>query len=369
MNTTYISGPIYCHILQNNNIKYYLFGDVHTNVKENSCQDMYGSSCTSINKTFDGIVHRNTNCWSIAALLYNWFQNNNKNGVSTEFFLETQFTKENERKRIKPLINIVNKRHEIKPKVLADDILDDVDDPVNQIWLLTLELLFRDCLTYDKTKCLPYVHMHYVDTRISDSNEYYISPFLIKDFTDSKHYEDILLFLYKNRHIIHDSIYMGNQDLNTVIGSLNYPDDDNFKQRFIDLSRMAVKRNGVTLHRVAAEYNRLKEIFPEIAYKLRNYIYEVLDTFDENDLDEDIFQYVSSLEMDIYTISRMFIQQNLNQSKDIIIFAGANHVSRYYEFLADILEYKQLYNSAHDEDLDIKCVQIPTKLISDKISY
>jgi hypothetical protein len=373
MKTTYISGPISCHILQNNGVKYYLFGDVHTKPKINSCQDMYSLSCTSINKTFDDIVRKNSNCWSIAALLFNWIKVNNDNKINTDIYLEVPFSKINERQRIKPLTNIINKRREIKHnfQVLTDgqiiDDMDDIDDNVNQLWILTLELLFRDCLIPDKKLCPEYIHMHYVDTRLTDYNNLDINPFLVDDFMKSEYYDSILIYLYNHRHKIYDKIYMGNENLDSVINSFNLPSDPDFIQRFKDITRSRVVRNNKVLHRVASEYNRLKEIYPDVAYKLRNFVFEILDTFTEDDINEDAFKSIGSVEMDIYTISRMFIQQNLNSSFEIIIYAGANHITTYYTFLADVLGYKELYNSQHDHELDIKCVQIPSSLIDSKL--
>jgi len=361
MNSIYVSGPISVHILQNGNIKYYLFGDVHTKPKINSCQEMYGLSCTSINRTFDNIIRRNTNCWSIAALLYNWFKVNNDNKIMTDFFLEIPFIKTKERERIQPLINIVSKRHDN----LNND--DDVDDQINQLWILTLELLFKDYLVPDKRLCSKYIHMHYADTRLTANTTDDINLFLVADFMESKYYDYILNFLYNDRYEIYDKIYMGNENLDKVINSFKLPNDPEFVKRFKDIIRMQVIRNGIKLHRVAAEYNRLKEIHPEIAYKLRNFVFEILDTFTEDDLDEDMFKSISALEMDIYTLSRIFIQQKLNSTEETVVFAGANHITTYYTFLTDVLNYKELYNSPHDPELDIKCVQIPTKFIQAKI--
>lgn len=375
-NTVYISGPISCHILENNGTKYYLFGDVHTHPKINSCQDMYSLSCTSINRTFDGLIYRNSNCWSIAALFYNWFKVNNDNKIQTEFILEAPFTKNNVRERVQPLTKIVDERIRIKPRVqqlkdgrIMDDTLDDIDDTVNGLWILTFEVLFRNCLIYDKKLCPQYIHMHYADTRLTDKNIDDINPFLVGDFVESEYYTNILVYLYNHRHQIYDKIYMGNEDLDKVTNYLmkDIPNDPEFKQRFKDIARLQVTRHNKILHRVSAEYNRLKEMYPEVAYKLRNYMYEVLDTFTEDDMNEDAFKSIGALEMDIYIISRIFIQQKLNDTKEVIIYSGAHHSTRYYEFLTDVLNYKQLYNSPHDPELDIKCVQIPLNLIGDKL--
>jgi hypothetical protein len=156
------------------------------------------------------------------------------------------------------------------------------------------------------------------------------------------------------------------------------------------LKYFSVRRNGITLHRTAAEFNRLKQIFPPITTLLEKFIYDnIKDEMNtkknypfslfkiKESLDNIILpgkysynreylltQYnkiiknsdnlisrvfldtkLGTFDMDIYTISRIFIQLNINKSQQIIIYAGNFHINLYIGFLHNYLGFPLIYKN------------------------
>ncbi len=137
-------------------------------------------------------------------------------------------------------------------------------------------------------------------------------------------------------------------------------------------------RDEKLMTRTAAEYNRLKEEVDEnIAIKLEEFVHDYLKIIDYdlsklntiaviksrnmsqfktfNEKFYHIINRYDAIVMDIYTISRIFIQQKLNNTKQIITFTGHGHTSHYYRFLTKYLGYKSVYVKERDEYTN-KCV-------------
>ena len=142
MDKVYISGPISYYILNYKNVKIYLFGDIHTTPYINSCNQYYSDvPCDSIDYDYSGFLIKHKNCWSIGALLGEWFQYNNDYNISTDFFIESSFSKSPTRYNI--MNNEINRRRQNNLNNLN---YSDERDPFSLMWLLNLEQFFRDCL-------------------------------------------------------------------------------------------------------------------------------------------------------------------------------------------------------------------------------
>lgn len=126
---------------------------------------------------FNDINITDGQCWSIGALLAEWFIYNNDHNICTDFYLEVPFTKENSRNRIQILTDIISRRR--NNGIILES--NDVTDPISVLWILSLELYFHDCLIKDKSQCKysPNVKFHYTDTKLSDVED--INIFLISD--------------------------------------------------------------------------------------------------------------------------------------------------------------------------------------------
>ncbi len=387
MDTAYISGPISCYILSYNNVKYYLFGDVHTAPAINPCSN---PNCDSINYLFNDINITDSQCWSIGALLAEWFIFNNDHNIRTDFYLEVPFTKEDSRTRIQILTNIIT--HRRNSGIILEN--NDIIDPVSVLWILSLELYFHDCLIHNKSLCQysPNVRFHYTDTRLTDEKD--INIFLIGDISTiiiplNNPNEFIALlsviqFLADNAWDIINKIYMSAESLYDTIQYLNnlLVIDDNtlaaklFREKLQDTMIMQVVRNNLVIHRTAAELHRVN---PEIRNSIRSYIRgEVINVANilsetleeliyiiEESSDNSVIELylpslmsglasLSSFDMDIYTLSRMFLQN----SQEVIVYAGQHHCERYYNFFGDYLGGTVLYSSEWTSDpyQNIKCV-------------
>ncbi len=143
-------------------------------------------------------------------------------------------------------------------------------------------------------------------------------------------------------------------DVRDILNSLEIPElSPNIQSLFINskqnIIRSSVTRNDVLLHRTAAEFNRLKNFNSSVADKLETYItnrmeielLKALPEFNElqerfqltNDINE-LIDIVTDLQnllsiwnpwiLDVYTLSRMFLQHD---SEQIVIFAGHYHIN------------------------------------------
>ena len=289
-------------------------------------------SCDSINYQFNDIDIKNGNCWSIGALLAEWFVYNNDNNISTDVFLEVPFTKEQSRTRIKILTDIISQRRS------SDTVLDvtDVNNPVSILWILTLELYFHDCLIKDKTRCkyAPNVRLHYADVRLTaedDINIFIITDILnvIKDSPNESEIIallDVINFLIENVEYIYNLIYM---DINPLPNSLDYfnhvlvlNDDTLVSKLFRDkLSRtlnMSVIRNNI-IHRTSAELDRLAKINPGLADNIKSFIIKEIKKVQE-DLYYEFDDIVKSIPVTNNSMFEKYIPSLIDGLKDLSAF-------------------------------------------------
>jgi hypothetical protein len=157
-----------------------------------------------------------------------------------------------------------------------------------------------------------------------------------------------------------------------------------------------VRRDNKVLHKVAWEYQRLKQLDPRIAKLLQEYILsEYRDLITDPRVQEknvyrntyyslhgihgnkrsvlaqyrkairrmpfnDIMTVVTaSLTMDIYTIARMLVHGALNQTKEIVSYTGSAHTDRYVEFL-EMLGGKSIRKIKQESE---RCAVVPLKQI------
>ena len=127
-------------------------------------------------------------------------------------------------------------------------------------------------------------------------------------------------------------------------------------------------RDESSVHRTSAEFNKLHKINTLVAEKLKMFINDEITILKDEVYDDDAEYYVeylklfSSLDMDIYTISRFFLQS----SDEVIIYAGHNHIDNYQRFLSLHLNAKIIFRSDIDTNpyKDVKCVTIPKNIFN-----
>ena len=158
-----------------------------------------------------------------------------------------------------------------------------------------------------------------------------------------------------------------------------------YLKKITNMSKISVVRNGVRMHRAAAELLRLKEESPYMAALIEEFIYEkadqyvaevkllydeVLDFFESQYYEYGIYEKsvslmeslqaivsalvpLSALSMDAYLLSRMFLQ---TESTEIIAYAGSNHIKHYSEFFEDYLAVKRLVGI--EPEFDNRCMNV-----------
>ncbi len=418
-----ITGPVSYSVFRLNETKIYLWSDYHSSPKLGACQEWNSKlQCDSINYTFDGIIKRNSNCWSILALFAEWTKYNNHHNISTDFYFETYFTKSETRHQVSELQNTIRERTGVEDQ-------DDIYDPINTQLLNSVELFFHDCLTKSKVGCQysPNVRFHYANTRYLDTNPLQIINIfnptnyrtllqgLIKGnsnispqedltkgisnlYNEFKTLYDISHYLIMNSHAVFNDLYFDNNSIDIILKYKDLATIPSWVRYYFittinDIRNIAATRNDIKIDIVAKEYTRLLSINPNIAILLREFIHNKLDdlikkpetaqylddlsyivtlltdvskqaqyytfvsaiNFISRLLTSETLIAFSALTMDIYLLSRMFIQLMVNDSKEIIVLAGRAHVRIYSEFLEYYLSAIKLYETQSIG----KCITMP----------
>lgn len=345
MDITIISGITSCYIFEYDGKKYYLFGDYHF-TRANNCKEL-GHKCDYFDKTFTKTYTYGSDCTTIGALLHNWFTYNNKHGILTDFYIELFYTKENERVTHKPYNDIIENRRTNTNNGISESKINNDAPFRDQSWLQLMYYIMKPCFVREKDKCpyYPNVHAHYVDVRNVDVGDIIsVNPFELEG-RESIEYVKILFLQYK---II--LRYLLNVDGFGMFLDNAYLLPDTLKDVLVNnVSLFTVTREidgeWITMYKTAWELYRLEQLYPMIASKLREYVqitanniinnvYQVLKNEKISyDRYNDLLVDMQSISMDVYTLSRVFIQ---NDSEQVIIYTGADHIRFYADFFQTI---------------------------------
>jgi len=394
-----ISGPSCLYIYEYNNKIYYFFGDIHRS-RKGTCHDL-GYKCDAFNYNFTNTTNANSTCTTIGALLHNWFNYNNKNNIKTDFYLEEFYTKENEREENSEFNDIMNQRGNITKNIKYQAPFKD------KSWMEMISSIMAPCFIKDKQYCpyYPNVHLHYIDVRIVAKNKKLIdtTPFSIdliynyvQDHQPTNINELVLLrkdvlnyiqFMIKNYKLLIKSILSpdGYQDYISLISTTTLAD---YIKNNTEL--LITNYNDIRMFKVAKELYRLSVKNKFIYDKLIKYIYQLVNNVLYNVLNyeksieeelkiyenlknnklrglrrgyNDLLKIISgydlffidmqSVIMDVYTLSRMFIQDGI----EVIVYAGLLHIKVYYDF----------FNQLSQPVLSIDYVKNNTCLINNDI--
>ena len=384
---TYLTDVNSMAIFVMNDKKYFFFGDQHDSKSKGGCEEKHHFHCDDFDASFQHEKYYDSACTSIGVLLHNWFLYNNDHHIQTDFYLEHAFTKE--------------------------DVRDDQSITENTSWLDLESYLMRDCLVRDKTNCPfhPYIHAHYVDIRkLAVKNETWVTnPFILND---------VLVYLDDNQPITRDDVLSIKNDIlyffkwmiihtqrlmESMMTSHGFEALQNEYDHLSDFSNalgpiimtkiensalLSVVRDGVTMHRVAAELQRLEQIHPTIAKSIREFIhmktehYKIIiqNQFDiitqyantivdmlykKDTVSQRVLTYayhqlkhifsimanefvpLSALSMDAYLLSRLFLQTN---SQEAIVYAGFTHIDHYVDFFQQYLVVQPVILIPHQQD-------------------
>jgi hypothetical protein len=400
----YITDVNSLYIYEIGEKKYFFFGDQHHSKSEGGCEEKLNIKCDDYNKNFTDGKYYGSSCTSIGILLHNWFTYNNDYYINTDFYLELGFTNEDERKDLKETISEIKKlRHNKKYETTIN--IENIS------WLELISSVMSDCFVKSKKNCpyYPNVHSHYSDVRMLENKNDVIhaDPFLLFDLmefiqnnfprTDKK-----LLALKDELSIIMSII---TYDYRKLINGMLSPDDfDKFIEEYSNLSKsfssdlagfylkkimnmkkISVIRDGVRMHKVAAELSRLRKETPYISFLIEELIYDkanlyietvqelydkVLDAFEYDIYEYNIYEKsmlimeafqsivsalvpLSALSMDAYLLARMFLQ---TESSEIITYAGSKHIEHYSDFFENYMGIKRL--AGVDSEFDNRCLNI-----------
>lgn len=356
MNITTISGIVSFYIFENDGKKYYLFGDKHY-TRKNNCREL-GYQCDYFDKTFTKTYTYGSECTTIGALLHNWFTYNNDHDILTDFYIELFYTKDHSKTREshKTYNDIIENK--------KNNIYEEDNAPFrDQSWMQMTYYIMKPCFVREKENCpyYPNVHVHYTDVRSIEINKEIISvnPF---DLSDYHHIEYVKLLFLQYKIILS---YLLDIDGFDKFLDKAYLIPEEFRNTLVkNMSLFTVTRqiNGkeITMYKTAWELYRLEQLYPIIAKQLREFVQveannimgrvmNILRVEKINyDRYNDLLLDVQSLSMDVYTLSRVFVQ---HESEEVVLYAGAYHIRFYADFfqyigftLLDSVPYKKGQN-------------------------
>lgn len=386
----YITDVNSLYIYEIGEKKYFFFGDQHKSKSEGGCQEKLNIKCDDYNENFTDGKYYGSFCTSIGILLHNWFTYNKDYFINTDFYLELGFTNEDERKGLKETIDEINKLKRNKNYEMDINI-------ENISWMELISSVMSDCFTKSKKNCpyYPSVHSHYADVRkLENKNEaIYADPFLLFDLmnfikdnfprTDKKLLElkdelSIIMSIitYDYRKLINGMLSPDGfdgfiEEYSNLSKSFSSGLSKFYLQKIMNMKKISVIRDGVRMHKVAAELLRLKKESPYIGYLIEELIYDKADfyidtvkvLYDEvlNAFEYEYYQYniydkaslimeafqsivlalvpLSALSMDAYLLARMFLQ---TESSEVIVYAGSSHIQHYVNFFENYLAVPRL---------------------------
>ena len=366
-----ISGPVSLFIYQYNNKHYYFFGDLHGTRKDNCYYN--GMQCDAFNYNFTETMNANTNCTTIGALFHNWFVYNNSKNIKTDCYLEEHYTKENERFEDVETLNIIKNRSTINTRQ-GSPFKD-------KSWMEILPYIMSSCFVKDKLDCpyQPYVHLHYTDVRtivtvdsVVEMTPYFLDNILIYIIENQPTSVDELTLI---REEILDLISFLIKNFKILLNDLLNNDIDGYKEKLLSTQSPFIINmvNNIDYFvtdgqfKIAKELQRLKMVpfihdqllifidfvIDDILLKIKTYEQSISSSLRKYNImkkrnilhvkglrtgyDEflkivkgyyKMFINFEAIFMDIYTLSRMFIQDG----EEVIVYAGAYHINRYKDF-------------------------------------
>ncbi len=364
-----ITGAVNLYIYEYDDKKYYFFGDRH-DTRLGGCK----IKCDGFNYNFTDTNDANTNCTTLGALFHHWFTYNNSHDIKTNFYLEEYYTKENEREENTELINIIKNRSTQNTRQGAPF--------QNKSWMQILPYIMSPCMIKDKSQCIynPNVHLHYVDIRsmVIPNNTIDIFPFsilnmlvYIVDHQPTTNEQFIILrdeimgvidFFTKHFKIIISYLLLNKiEEYKALLLKTN----SNFVLTYMNNIDYFISNGEI---KISKELNKLKAKSPLLWDQLLTYMNDVMNKIlnkikiYEDSLSESIYKYKTmkkrnvlhlrglnrnynefkkmvegyeiyfvnfeSVLMDIYTLSRMFVQEG----EENIVYAGAYHIHIYRDF-------------------------------------
>jgi 3-methyladenine DNA glycosylase AlkC len=389
---TNISGPVSLYVFFVNNKKYFFFGDIHFS-NAGSCESN-NIKCDHYDNKFKDVKLYNTNCTDFGALLHNWFTYNNEHDIKTDFYLEIPYTKSDLRHGTVHFNTLIEDKTDYFPYT-------------EESWISLVADIMNPCFIRDKTGCqyYPNVHAHYTDIRTTETlegfffhdlfNLHYISEYIYDNidtmndimFSNMKaEFLEYLVILLTNYDTIfqllidfdHYQTHM--PELIKLGNDLQIPEIKEIYISILDnMDEMTVIRNvmehqNVKMHRIASEiikfYNKnpdlaknLYQFTKEKAHKIIDFLIHDVELSLDQDYNKkefltiiadynDKFIVLTSLHMDVYTLSRMFTQDGT----DVITYTGSYHTENYVDFFKQFITNPNLSIPTSNKLNNLRCL-------------
>lgn len=306
-----ITGPNSMYQFIYKDRTYTFFGDEHSGTGM-GCKSQYPDiveACDALIESFDAVKINGKKCTTIAAMLHLWFLYNNQEKIPTDFYLEIPFTKDPKRRTYEVLRQEIIRRR-------AGGKRDPNDDPLKDTsWMIILFLLMEPCFAANKELCpySPYVKLHYADIRQYDLLKAHLpDPFIISDIVKSlildleygkdprlvlQEYIEIITLLITEAHSIIERIISPEGFDEFYKNLLSRKVSKRFTEKIEDMRYMTVVRNGVKMHRAAAQFWKLRKTNPEMAKMIHDFILNNADIYAAKAFEASDESFTSAQEM------------------------------------------------------------------------
>jgi len=359
---TTISGINGLIIYIYNNVKYYFFGDIHGNNK-NNCDNF--KNCDYFDYQFKNIKTYGTDCTTIGPLLFKWFEYNDKHKINTGFYLEKSY---------KSLIdyqfydNLKRENYNTLATIFSEEMS----------WLELTKLLLN--------KKYNHVDIHNIDIRFYNHEN--IIPFKLKfididklDIYDINIKNDIvnlINLLVLNYKFIINSI-LTNSSSQKLFDFVLSKMKSSLKYQY----QYVIKKHNQHKHIISDKLNELLYKNPELYQKIIDFTLslseehmEKIDTKNLNDYNtlsdenklltlqlyiiyySNIFTVLSAYIMDAYVIASLF----LNDNEENIVYTGLAHTEIYNLFFKYYLNQSPVFEYTNTNKKCITFENLPEYL-------
>ncbi len=380
----YVSGANSLYVYRYNNKLYFFFGDEHFSM-ENGCEQQYNIKCDVFDYGYENSVLYDTNCWTIGSLLDEWFTYNNYYGVKTDFYIETTFVKGTARIMSDVPATIIGRKqkedYKFRPPELTGDWMNSITHYFGSCLIKEKKYCkYGPNVRFHYTDIRAYeIKPNYGPMQREITNFYLpiysgpnsLSLSILKQIHNtnpnrSAYFEDVInniqsIFILYNvllDYTLITKLCFSTDNISDILNTIQLPKLSQsiskiYTETKLNIIKHSVMRNGILMTKTAAEFNRLSLSNQYIANKLVLYIHELLEReliearklnaelYEKfvivlnrtDDILDDIINInedlrgvtvaISSIIMEVYTLSRMFIQQD---SQQIITYAGYYHI-------------------------------------------
>ena len=245
-------------------------------------------------------------------------------------------------------------------------VKDDIRKRFANTYIAKLHDDLDECFEWDKIRCrYPHLRAHYVDLRGTDLDIEYIS--FSREFVNL-HFN---ISMEKSVEYWKNNMYIKNifKSKTSIINNIH---------KLIKNSKIQKQIDNISDPYIVKKINDISKKWIENpidrninwAYMTWEYLISALETKNQERINNIYYSLASynGVLMDIYTLGRMFRNykyipnQNSSKAKDIIIYAGGQHINRYRDFLLSLggkIDTQSFYPYSIKNCVDISHIKQP----------